>query len=250
MNKLKVCWISAGVSSFIAGYLERDTIDKFIYIDIDDQHPDSMRFIEDCEKVLGKPIEILKSPYGSVENAVKAYGRYGNIRTGFAPCTNWLKKRVRKEWEYDHRDYDITYIWGMDCTEKHRADALVETMVKFNHCFPLIERGLTKAEAHGMCERLGIARPVMYDLGYNNNNCIGCVKGGMGYWNKIRVDFPDVFESRAKLERELDNRILKECFLDELAPDRGRMSDEVSTECDLFCILAISEQTVKGGEEE
>ena len=71
-KKLKVCWISAGVSSFIAGYLERDTIDKFIYIDIEDQHPDSMRFIKDCEKVLGKEIEILRSPYGSVENAIRA----------------------------------------------------------------------------------------------------------------------------------------------------------------------------------
>ena len=33
-------------------------------------------------------------------------------------------------------------------------------------------------------------------MGYNNNNCIGCIKGGMGYWNKIRVDFPEVFEKR------------------------------------------------------
>lgn len=31
----------------------------------------------------------------------------------------------------------------------------------------------------------------MYDLGYANNNCIGCVKGGIGYWNKIRIDFPE-----------------------------------------------------------
>ena len=38
------------------------------------------------------------------------------------------------------------------------------------------------------------ARPLMYDLGYPNNNCIGCVKGGMGYWNHIRKDFPEVFE--------------------------------------------------------
>ncbi len=37
----------------------------------------------------------------------------------------------------------------------------------------------------------------MYDLGYPNNNCIGCVKGGMGYWNKIRKDFPEVFQKRA-----------------------------------------------------
>lgn len=54
MKKLKVCWISAGVSSFVAGYLERDTIDEYIYIDIEDQHEDSMRFVLDCEKFWGR----------------------------------------------------------------------------------------------------------------------------------------------------------------------------------------------------
>lgn len=57
MAEIKVCWLSAGVSSFIAGYLERDSVDKFIYIDIADQHPDSMRFIKDCEKILGKKLK-------------------------------------------------------------------------------------------------------------------------------------------------------------------------------------------------
>ena len=238
-KKLKVCWLSAGVSSFIAGWLERDTIDKFIYIDIDDQHPDSMRFIKDCEKLLGKEVEILKSPYGSVENACRALGEMRIAKTGFAPCTAWLKKRVRKEWEYEHRDYELRYVWGMDCNEKHRAKVLRETMFEFEHCFPLIDRGLTKADAHGMSAMLGIKRPLMYDLGYNNNNCIGCVKGGMGYWNKIRVDFPEVFESRAKLEREIDSQCLKECFLDELEPNRGRMSDEIMEDCSIFCMLNL-----------
>lgn len=236
---LKVCWISAGVSSFIAGYLERDTIDKFIYIDIADQHPDSIRFINDCERVLGKKIERLQSPYESVENAIRAAGVIGNARNGFYPCTNWLKKRIRKEWEYAHREYDITYVWGMDCDEKRRAEALAETMIEFNHCFPLIERDITKQEAHGMCERLGISRPAMYDMGYNNNNCIGCVKGGMGYWNKIRTDFPEVFEGRSKLEREIGSSILKECYLDELDPNRGRMSDEIPIDCNIMCMLNI-----------
>ena len=246
MEKLKVCWVSAGVSSFIAGYLERDTVDKFIYIDIDDQHPDSMRFIKDCERVLEKEIEILKSPYDNVGNAVKAFGYFRIAKTGFAPCTDWLKKRVRKEWEYEHKDYDITYVWGMDFNEKHRADRLEETMIDFKHCFPLIERKLTKNDVHGMCEVLGVKRPMMYDLGYNNNNCIGCVRGGMGYWNKIRVDFPEVFECRAKLERELDARILKECFLDELDANRGRMSDEIPIDCNIFCMLNLQDD-LKGG---
>lgn len=237
-KKLKVCWISAGVSSFIAGYLERETIDKFIYINIDDQHPDSMRFIKDIEKVLGKPIEILKSHYSNVENCIKT-AKVIKTPGGFAPCTNWLKKRVRKEWEYKHREYDITYVWGMDADEKSRAERLAETMFEFNHSFPLIERSLTKADAHGMCRELGVKRPLMYDLGYNNNNCLGCVKGGMGYWNKIRVDFPEVFESRAKLERELNNSILKECYLDELDPQRGRMSEEIMEDCSIFCMLNL-----------
>lgn len=239
-KNLKVCWISAGVSSFVAGYLERELIDKFLYIDIADQHPDSMRFIKDCEKVLGKEIEILKSSeYNCVEDCVKAFNGFRNAYSGFAPCTNWLKKRVRKEWEFQYRDYNLIYVWGMDCNEKKRAERLKETMVDFNHCFPLIDRDLTKEESHGICSALGIQRPLMYDLGYNNNNCVGCVKGGMGYWNKIRVDFPDVFESRSKLERKVGNSILKECYLDELDPNSGRMSEEISTDCNIFCMLNI-----------
>lgn len=58
---MKVVWLSAGVSSFIAGYLVKETVDEWIYIDIADQHPDSLRFIKDCEKAIGKQVTILKS---------------------------------------------------------------------------------------------------------------------------------------------------------------------------------------------
>ena len=198
-NKLKVCWMSAGVSSFIAGYLVRETVDEFIYIDIADQHPDSLRFIKDCEKALGKPIKILRSSeYDSVEEAIRSAGVIRMV-SGFAPCTAWLKKRVRKQWELEHSDYEITYVWGFDLNEKRRAENVSDTMSEFNHEFPLIDNNLLKQDCHAIAAKLGIKRPVMYDMGYNNNNCIGCIKGGMGYWNKIRVDFPEVFESRSKL---------------------------------------------------
>ena len=238
MKKLKVCWISAGVSSFIAGYLAKD-VDKFIYIDIENQPPDSMRFIRDCEKVLGRKIECLESRYKSVENVIETF-RYVNGAYG-AKCTEILKKRVRKEWEYEHREYEITYVWGFDCTEKHRADRLKETMFEFQHEFPLIEKDLTKEDAHGMLAALGIKRPLMYDLGYKNNNCIGCVKGGMGYWNKIRVDFPEVFQRMAKLEREVGHSCINGVYLDELEPDRGRFENEVMQECGILCYLALQD---------
>ncbi|WP_242950427.1 phosphoadenosine phosphosulfate reductase [Clostridium botulinum] len=235
---MRVCWISAGVSSFIAGYLIKDTVDKFIYTHIEDQHGDSLRFIKDCEKALGKPIEILQSPYKSVDNVIQTFqfinGPYG------AKCTDILKKRVRKEWE--HGKSDLTYVWGFDCSkrERQRAERTVETMNTFNHEFPLIERNLTKEDCHGLLKQLGIKRPAMYDLGYRNNNCIGCVKGGMGYWNRIRIDFPEVFAARAKREREIGHTCIKRIYLDELDPNAGRIESEVMEECSIMCQLANS----------
>lgn len=238
MNKqnLKVCWLSAGVSSFVAGYLSKN-VDKYIYIDIENQHPDSMRFIKDCEKVLKMPVEILKSPYRSVENVIKQF-RYINGAYG-AKCTQILKKRVRKEWEDSHKQYNITYVWGFDLDEKNRADRLNESMPEFNHEYPLIEKMLKKQDAHAIIEKLGIKRPIMYDLGYQNNNCIGCVKGGMGYWNKIRKDFPQVFDSMSRLEREVGHSCIKGVFLDELDENRGNIDEEIMQDCGIMCYLAL-----------
>ncbi len=234
-KKLKVCWISAGVSSFVSGYLAED-VDEFIYIDVENQHPDSLRFIKDCEKVLGKEIEILKSPYGNIWNVISTFqfisSPYG------AKCTDVLKKRVRKQWEDEHKEYDITYVWGFDCEEKHRADRLEEAMIEFHHEFPLIQKMLSKADAHGILEKVGIKRPIMYDLGYSNNNCVGCVKGGMGYWNKIRVDFPTVFERMAQLERQIGHSCINGIFLDELDPNRGKVQEEIMPDCSIMCHLA------------
>lgn len=236
MNKKEVCWFSGGVSSFIAAYLRKNTIDEIFYVHINDQHPDTLRFLRDCEKALGKEIKILQSDeFKWVEDVIKKT-RYVNGPAG-ARCTLELKKRVRQEWE-QHQEGELVYVWGYDSTEKHRADRLVKTMPEYEHIFPLIENNLTKEEVHGMLQRLGIKRPVMYEMGYRNNNCIGCVKGGMGYWNKIRKDFPEVFAERAKLEREIGRSCIKGVFLDELDPGRGRIEDEVMEECGIMCEIA------------
>jgi hypothetical protein len=235
---VKVVWLSAGVSSFIAGYLAKN-VDKYIYIDIKDQHSDSMRFIKDCQKVLDREIEILKSSeFDDVASVVRKF-KFINSPHG-AACTGMLKRKVRKHWESDHVNEQLTYVWGFDKNETNRAERLQKTMFEFKHEFPLIDKNLSKEECHGMLERLGIKRPVMYDLGYSNNNCVGCVKGGMGYWNKIRVDFPEIFNQRAKLEREIGHSCLKECFLDELDPDKGK-NNVVIPDCGIMCELAILE---------
>jgi len=59
----------------------------------------------------------------------------------------------------------------------------------------------------------------------------------MGYWNKIRVDFPDVFEQRCKMERRIGATCIKGEYLDELDPERGRHDLPIMNDCGIFCEL-------------
>lgn len=211
-------------------------IDEVIYIHVENQHPDSLRFLHDCEKLLGRQITVMKSSmYKDVDDVIERK-RFVNGPFG-AACTKALKRDVRKEWELTHLGMH-TYVWGFDVNEKSRAERVVESMPRYKHEFPLIDNQLTKQDAHGLARKLGLKRPVMYDMGYSNNNCIGCVKGGMGYWNKIRVDFPEVFERRAKQERMIGHSCIKGVYLDELDPSRGRMEKEVMEDCSILCQIA------------
>lgn len=234
------------MSSFVAGWLAKDIIDEWIYIDVNDQHEDSMRFIKDCEKAIGKPITILKSKqYKSVEECVRTFGGFRSLNGGgseFIPCTAWMKKRIRQEWESDHPEYEITYVWGFDNDERNRAERMKEMHPDYTHIFPLIDKLLSKEDVHGyFAEHFTFKRPLMYDLGFPNNNCVGCIRGGMGYWNNIRIYFPEVFKARAKLERDIGYSIIRGVFLDELDENRGDMNTEIFPDCGIMCRL-VDEQ--------
>lgn len=243
-----ISWFSAGVSSAVATKLIIDQIDRIIYTHIDDQHEDTMRFVKDCEQWFGKEVEILQSPLKSVEGAcMKA--RYVKGVAG-AACTRMLKREVRMKWEYEQPlDAKLRYVWGMDCDEIYRLDdpdrGLRVKMPNQQHVCPLIDLRMTKEMAHEVLSASGIKRPAMYELGYLNNNCKGCLKGGMGYWNKTRRDFPEVFEQRAKMERDIGATCLKETdgtriYLDELDPERGRNEPPIVGNCGILCeVMAL-----------
>ena len=68
---------------------------------------------------------------------------------------------------------------------------------------------------------------------------------GQGYWNKIRVDFPAMFDRMAAESRRLGVRILKDGdarkFLDEITPGAGSYKDEPEVQCGVFCEMAKRE---------
>lgn len=230
-----ISWFSAGVSSAVATKLAIDDIDRIIYTHIDDQHPDTLRFVRDCEAWFGKPVEMLQSPVKTVAEAMRYFDSRGF--GAWSPCTQILKRMVRTEFERENKTTKLQYVWGMDFKERKRANQILSAMPKQQHVFPLIKKKLSKGQAHEILAASGIKRPIMYDLGYHNNNCLGCVKGGMGYFNRIRVDFPEVFDQRAKLERELGGCFIKGVYLDELSPDAGRHESMILDDCGILCEL-------------
>lgn len=231
-------------------------------IDPGSEHPDNARFAAECETWFGVPITLLASD--RYKDTWDVFERTGYlVGPGGARCTTELKKRVRYGFEHPH---DIQ-VFGYTSDEQDRADRFREQNPGVTLLTPLIDRGISKDDCLALIARQGIEVPAMYLLGYQNNNCIGCVKGGMGYWNKIRVDFPEVFERMAQLERTMNRTVLRDkipngtytvavtdedgndtgetvtktryksvpLFLDELDPSRGNPLTEPSFECGLVC---------------
>lgn len=236
-------WFSCGATSAIACYLALQSYNnvELFYIDTGSSHPDNVRFIHQFENAFHCKVNILKSSkYNSVQEVLRKK-RFINGPSG-APCTFELKKRVRYALEDSLHTWD-GQVFGFDYCKReiNRAIRFKQQNPDTKPLFPLIEHKFTKKNCLSLLEKFNIKPPVMYELGYNNNNCIGCVKGGIGYWNKIRIDFPDVFLEMSHIEREINATCLKDAngriFLDELDPNRGEKVLKIIPDCSLFCEL-------------
>jgi hypothetical protein len=248
-----VSWFSCGAASAAATHLALNTPLPFgatevvvAYCDTSRrEHPDNERFLKDCERWFGQPILRLTNedyPAGDPDEVFRKT-RY-LVGPGGARCTAELKKKVR--WAFQ-RPTDIV-ILGYTTEEYAVRGPRTEKAEPLQKFWPILnERKLTKQNCKDIVTGAGIELPEMYRLGYKNNNCIGCVKGQAGYWNKIRVDFPDRFAEMVALERELKRTICKQewskngvrtrkrLYLDELPPDLGRYEAEPDISCGITC---------------
>ena len=227
-----VAWFSCGAASAVAAKLalEDDPDTVVARCVVSNEHPDNDRFAKDCEAWFGKPVVNLRSQkYDSCWD-VWLKRRFINSPKG-ALCTVEMKKRVRQDFE----EPGDRQVYGFTWEEDDRARRFREGNPEVRSWFPLIERRYTKARCYSIVRDAGLELPAMYRLGYHNANCIGCVKGGAGYWNKIRRDFPEVFERMAQVEEDVGATVIRGKSLRELRPGEGRHSDLVLPDCGLFC---------------
>jgi len=237
-----VVWFSCGAASAVALDVAIRKYGKdrcvAVYCETFSEHPDNQRFLVDIENWLGVEVVRLKSKKYTDVWDVFEKTRY-LVGVNGARCTTEMKKIPRRDFQ---EDGDIQ-VFGYTGEEKKRAERFAHNNPEITVDWVLIDEGIGKIECLQRLQLAGIEIPEMYKLGYHNNNCIGCVKGQAGYWNKVRVDFPDVFDRMAKVERKLNAAInksyagdglRKRVFLDELDPSAGRFND-LDFSCDLLC---------------
>lgn len=241
-------WFSCGAASAVAAKktveLYGDSCDvRIINNPVIEEDADNRRFMFDVQQWLGVPIEVYGNPAWP-DNSADIVWEKRKFMSGpkGAPCTDNLKKLARQHWENAYKpDW---HVMGFTADEEKRSRRFM--LGERPNTLPvLIEAGITKADCFAILKAAGIKRPRMYDLGYPNANCIGCVKAtSPTYWNHVRAVHPEVFKERAERSRTVGRNGAKlvrykgkRIFLDELPPDaQGKPMKALKTvECGIFC---------------
>jgi hypothetical protein len=205
-----------------------------VYCDtLSSEHPDNRRFFADVERWIERPITVIRSAQYKDIDDVFVKARYMAGIAG-ARCTTELKKLPRLVWQ----QLSDTHIFGYTVEERKRAATFENSNPELDVEWILIDHGVTKQHCKDALAEAGIALPAMYDLGFDHNNCIGCVKStSTGYWNRVRKLFPETFARRARQSRLIGARLVRvngqRVFLDELPPDSYEPDDDI--DCGPVC---------------
>ncbi len=241
-------WFSCGAASAVATKLCPEAIP--VYCETGAEHPDNERFMRDCEIWFGREVVRLKNDqYTDTWDVWHKHRWLAGIKG--ARCTTELKVIPRLEFQRPGDNHIFGYT--ADARDYERARKLSENYPELNCCFPLIERKIDKAACLAIVQRAGIALPPMYAMGFQNNNCIPCVKAtSPNYWALVRQRFPAEFARMAALSRDLDVRLCRikgeRRFIDEI-PEGWPTTNPIQPACDFLCHLAEGEMETEGASE-
>jgi hypothetical protein len=208
MNRV-LSWFSCGAASAVATKFALDKYEEFctpVYCDtMISEHPDNLRFFNDCALWFGREIVKIKSEkYKSIDEVFEKR-RYMSGHKG-ALCTVEMKKIPR----FNFQEPDDIHILGYLKEEGTRIKRFRENNPELLTEFILAENDMSKEDCLDYLRSEKIKLPKMYALGFKNNNCIGCVKAtSLSYWIKVRDNFPDIFEKRVKQSVSLNAKIVR-----------------------------------------
>ena len=182
--------LGSGISALLAYENRLDF--NLIFADTLIEDEDLYRFNADIAKAVGKEIVVLTD--GRTPWQVYVDKRWiGNSRT--AHCSTELKSKPVKQWLKEHSVLSDPLVLGMDWSELDRIERaqknwgerpVVSLLNKFN-----VDRSMYDA----ILKRHGIAKPRLYKLGYEHNNCGGfCVKAGQVQFERLYRTMPERYK--------------------------------------------------------
>jgi hypothetical protein len=206
-----IVMLSGGLTSFEA---LRRTLEKHgkentraIFADTSSEDPDLYRFLHDQERYFGIVIERTKD--GRTPWDVMKDEGYITLQ-GKAPCSNVLK-RERIECELRYISGTYTRVFGYEWSEIDRMERLATAVAPDPVWFPLNEPPyVDKCHIAAFLEKIGIAVPYLYTLGFDHNNCSAlCVKAGQAHWAKVYFTLPERYAYAEAKEEEVRQHLGK-----------------------------------------
>lgn len=222
MKQRMLCWFSCGAASAVATKLaigQYSDVYEVIPVCCDtrpSENSDNYRFSLECEKWFGRPIVFISNDqYKDVDEVFEKTGYMSGPKG--ARCTVELKKKPR----FKFAKADDIHVFGFTSDEKKRIVDFQQRNPELFLKWILSDMGISKTDCYKILEFGGIKRPVNYELGFDNNNCPGCVKAtSPWYWDMVRFRYPTVFVKRCEQSRKLGVHLVrvdgKRVFLDQL----------------------------------
>lgn len=202
---------SGGLGSAITAKMVVDRFGKentiLLFADTLMEDEDLYRFNSDIETILDVSITTIeegRTPWQVFED-VKYIGN-----TKVDPCSRVLKRDLIRKWlGSNYTPEDVTVWIGIDCTEMHRLEPVVEKNKPYRYRSALIERNvfLTESLKQAWCDAMYVKAPRLYKMGFAHNNCGGfCVKAGQGQFKKLFDNLPDRYLHHEQKEQDAMNR--------------------------------------------
>lgn len=244
-----MCRFSCGAASAVATKLALSKYDpsiiEIVNVFIKEEHADNRRFLSDCKEWFNHPIQVLRDEKDNASTDAIWLRKRFMVGMRNAPCSVHLKHDLLDEF-VALMPSPVVNVFGFTAEEVDRFDRFKSNHPDWLCEAPLIEQNLTKSDCLAIIDRAGIQLPIMYRMGYDNANCIGCPKGGQNYWQAIREDFPERFAQVQKIQEEIGPganflrfrsgpRKNERMPLSDLPAGRGNMADEASFSCSFFC---------------
>lgn len=167
-------------------------VDDIIFCDTGVEFPQMYEHIKKVENYIGRKITILKADKSFeyfLLKQKKAKGNsqdilgYGFPRMHCRWCTEILKNAVIRRY-YKSLEDDVKEFVGIAADEQERMK---------NKCYPLVEWGVTEADALKYCKEHGFDWGGLYDI-FHRVSCWCCPLKSLDEVKKLMNNFPDLWE--------------------------------------------------------